>query len=105
MQTIVRRREEGDIWRLCSSVETKVTTAQTDGRYAITEQVVTPASSPPVHVHDEPEAIYVLNGEVVLEVDGATTIAGPGTFAFVPAGAAHTYRVRYGTARMLVVTS
>jgi hypothetical protein len=42
---------------------------------------------------------------VEFEVDGETVVATPGTFAFVARGAAHLFRVRTDTARMLVICS
>jgi hypothetical protein len=59
-----------------------------------------------MHVQvDEDEAFYILDGEVEFEVDGVVATATPGTFAFVARGAAHTFRVRTDTARMLVICS
>jgi hypothetical protein len=57
-----------------------------------------------VHL-DEEEAFYVLDGELEVDIDGATTTASPGTFAVVPRGAVHTYRVLTDTARVLVINS
>jgi glyoxylate utilization-related uncharacterized protein len=53
----------------------------------------------------EDEAFYILDGEVEFEVDGQVVTATPGTFAFVARGAAHLFRVRTATARMLVICS
>jgi mannose-6-phosphate isomerase-like protein (cupin superfamily) len=81
-------------------------TAETGGAYSLTEHLVTAASNPPMHVQlDEDEAFYILDGEVEFEVDGVAATATPGTFAFVARGAAHTFRVRTDTARMLVICS
>jgi quercetin dioxygenase-like cupin family protein len=105
--TIVRGRDEGEATWFLNSLTTKVAaTAETGGAYGITEQLVTAAANPPMHRHpDEDEAFYVLDGTVEVEGDGQVATATPGTFAFVPRGAAHTYRVVSGTARMLVITS
>jgi mannose-6-phosphate isomerase-like protein (cupin superfamily) len=54
---------------------------------------------------EEDEAFYILDGEVEFEIDGVVATATPGTFAFVARGAAHTFRVRTETARMLVICS
>jgi hypothetical protein len=43
--------------------------------------------------HDEHEAFYVLEGELELLCGGERTTAGPGAFAFLPRGIAHTFRV------------
>ena len=107
METIIRHRDEGTAtWFLNSLVTTKVSAAETGGAYCLMEHLVSPAANPPVHVQaDEEEAFYVLEGEVELEVDGHVSTAVPGTFAFVPRGAVHTFRVLTDTARMLVLAS
>lgn len=105
--TIVRGRDEGDATWFLNTLTTKVVgVAETGSAYGITEQWVTAASNPPLHRHGgEDEAFYVLEGEVEVEVDGAVSTATPGTLAFVPRGAVHTYRVVSPTARLLVITS
>ena len=60
----------------------------------------------PMHIHlDQDEAFYVLEGEVVVFVDGDRVDLGPGDFAFAPRGTAHAYLVRSPRARMLVTLS
>lgn len=107
METIVRHREEGQAtWFLNGLMTTKANHAETGGTYCLMEHLVTAAANPPMHVQtDEEEGFYVLDGEVEFEVDGAVVTATPGTFAFVPRGAAHTFRVLTPTARMLVIAS
>ena len=107
MQTIVRHRDEGEAtWFLNALMTTKADQAETGGAYALTEHLMTAASNPPMHVqNDEEEAFYLLDGEIEFEVDGEIALARPGTFAFVPRGAAHAFRVLTPTARILVITS
>jgi quercetin dioxygenase-like cupin family protein len=107
MDTIVRHTDQGDAtWFLNGLMTTKASSTETGGSYSLTEHVVTSASNPPMHIQtDEEEAFYVLDGELEFEVDGTTLPAWPGSFALVPRGAAHTYRVMSRTARMLVITS
>lgn len=105
--TLVRRRDEGRAtWMLNGLVVTKATVAETGGAYGLMEHLLTPAANPPLHVHtDEEEGFYVLDGELELEVDGARVHAVPGTFALVPRGAVHRFRVLTDTARVLVLAS
>jgi quercetin dioxygenase-like cupin family protein len=105
--TLIRGRDEGQAtWFFNALMTTKASIAETAGAYSLTEHVVTAASNPPLHVQtDEDEAFYILEGEVEFEVDGQVVIATPGTFAFVARGAAHLFRVRTETARMLVICS
>ena len=50
---------------------------------------------PPAHVHDdEDDAFYILDGELVFEVEGKEIVAGPGTFVLVPPGVEHTFANR-----------
>jgi quercetin dioxygenase-like cupin family protein len=105
--TMIRGRDEGQAtWFFNALMTTVASTAETGGAYSLTEHLVTAASNPPMHVQlDEDEAFYILDGEVEFEVDGNVTVATPGTFAFVARGAAHCFRVRTDTARMLVICS
>lgn len=105
--TQIRGADEGEAtWFFNALMTTKASTAETAGAYSLTEHLVTAASNPPMHVQtDEDEAFYILEGEIELEVDGQVVTATPGTFAFVARGAAHLFRVRTETARMLVICS
>src|SRR3954466_10361215 len=105
--TMIRGRDEGEAtWFFNALMTTVASTAETGGAYSLTEHLVTAASNPPMHVQvAEDEAFYILDGEVEFEVDGEVTVATPGTFAFVARGAAHLFRVRTDTARMLVICS
>jgi quercetin dioxygenase-like cupin family protein len=107
MRTIVRRPDEGQAtWFLNGLMTTKAASCETRGAYTLMEHLVTAASNPPMHVHtEEEEAFYVLDGEVELEVAGEVSLASAGTFALVPRGAAHTFRVLTDSARMLVISS
>jgi quercetin dioxygenase-like cupin family protein len=107
MKTIVRHRDDGQAtWFLNGLMTTKAETAETGGAYCLMEHLLSAAANPPRHVQtDEEEAFYVLDGEIEFEVDGDIAVATPGTFAFVPRGAAHAFRVLTDTARMLVITS
>jgi quercetin dioxygenase-like cupin family protein len=71
----------------------------------VMELIVPPGGSPPRHVHQGlDDAFFLLEGEVVLSVGDETVLARPGTYAVVPAGSAHTFRVTSATpARMLQI--
>jgi quercetin dioxygenase-like cupin family protein len=43
------------------------------------------------HVHSYEEAIYVLEGEVAVQIDGRAHLLAPGDYAFFPIGAVHAY--------------
>ncbi len=105
--TLIRGHDEGQAtWFFNALMTTKASAVETGGAYTLTEHLVTAACNPPLHVQaEEDEAFYVLDGEIDFEVDGDVVTATPGTFAFVARGAAHLFRVRTETARMLVITS
>jgi mannose-6-phosphate isomerase-like protein (cupin superfamily) len=71
----------------------KAVAATTGGAFSLHERRI-PADGrrPPAHVHpDRAEAFWVLEGEAEFELDGLTTLAGPGTFVLVPGGVRHTF--------------
>jgi glyoxylase I family protein len=71
----------------------------------VMELIVPPGGSPPRHVHQElNDAFFLLEGEVVLSVGDQTVVTRPGSYAVVPAGSDHTFRVTGpAPARMLLV--
>lgn len=71
----------------------------------VMELIVPPGGSPPRHVHQElHDAFFVLDGEVVVSVGEETAVARPGTYAVVPVGSDHTFRVTSpNPARILLV--
>jgi quercetin dioxygenase-like cupin family protein len=71
----------------------------------VMELVVPPGGSPPRHVHQElNDAFFLLEGEVVLSVGDRTVVARPGSYAVVPTGSDHSFRVTSTVpARMLLV--
>jgi glyoxylase I family protein len=71
----------------------------------VMELIVPPGGSPPRHVHQGlHDAFFLLEGELVLSVGNETTVARPGTYAVVPAGSDHTFRVTSPTpARLLLI--
>jgi mannose-6-phosphate isomerase-like protein (cupin superfamily) len=107
MEMLVRHRDEGRAtWFVNGLAVAKADAAETRGAYALAEHLLSAASNPPRHVHnDEDEAWFVLDGEIEFDVDGTREIAHAGSFVFAPAGAPHTFQVLTDTARVLVLTS
>ena len=63
---------------------------ETDSHVSVTEIVVPPHSAgPPLHTHDFDEAFYVLEGELIFQVDEALETKGAGELAFAPRNVAH----------------
>ena len=64
---------------------------QSEGRVSMVENVI-PAHSagPPLHTHDFDEAFYLLDGELIFQVEEELTTKGAGELAFVPRNIPHT---------------
>ncbi len=78
----------GDLYRFLAD------SGDTNGAFALFETTATPGlPGPPPHIHHrEDEALYVLEGELELNVEGSISTAGPGSFVNIPKGTLHTWR-------------
>lgn len=78
--------------------------AETGGTMTAVEVLVRPGSGPPPHTHVASELLYVLDGELEVELDGGRQTVDAGQVAAVPGGAVHTYRnASIAPARFLAV--
>ena len=78
---------------------------QTGGAFTIVEDVTAPGGGPPPHIHSrEDEGFVVLEGEIEILSGGRWIRVPPGTGAFAPRGAPHTYRNVGSTPSRMVVT-
>jgi mannose-6-phosphate isomerase-like protein (cupin superfamily) len=87
--------EEGPAyWFLNNLITVKATTESTGGAFSLCHQLSPPGSATPYHLHHvEDEAFYILNGESTFTCDGKKTVAGPGTYLFLPRGIPHGIQV------------
>ena len=85
----------------------KVSAADSEGRIAAFHLVAPPMSGPPRHVHArEDEWFYVLDGELVFELDGQRVTVGAGGSVWLRRGVVHAYQNFTGRdARLLIVTT
>ncbi|MCW5747642.1 MAG: cupin domain-containing protein [Alphaproteobacteria bacterium] len=85
----------------------KAATADTGGRFSVMEQAVPPGYGVPMHRHaDEDEALYVVDGEIVVDCGQGPRRATAGTLLFAPRGSFHTFRNESAApARLLVICS
>jgi quercetin dioxygenase-like cupin family protein len=61
---------------------------------------------PPLHIHrEEDEIMYVLDGEIRLDIGDSSTVATTGTVVSLPHGIPHVFQVLSGSARFLTVTA
>ena len=64
---------------------------QTGGQLSVTEIAVPPHSAgPPLHTHDFDEAFYMLEGELIFQVEDTLATKGAGELSFAPRNVAHT---------------
>jgi quercetin dioxygenase-like cupin family protein len=64
---------------------------ETGGHMSVTEIVVPPRSvGPPLHTHDFDEAFYMLDGELIIQVEDALVTKAAGESSFAPRDVAHT---------------
>jgi quercetin dioxygenase-like cupin family protein len=77
---------------------------QTGGAFSLIELLEQQA--PPRHIHHrEDEVIYVLEGELTVEIDGHSFRAPAGTAALIPRGCVHGFAIEEGPARLLALFS
>lgn len=85
----------------------KVAPEDCEGRYAVFHLDAPPMTGPPLHVHArEDEFFYVLEGELVFEIDGVCHTVKAGGSVGLLRGTPHRYQnfTRH-TARLLIVTT
>ena len=64
---------------------------ETGGQVSMTEIAVPPhTAGPPLHTHDFDEAFYMLEGELIFQVDNALATKGAGEISFAPRTVPHT---------------
>jgi mannose-6-phosphate isomerase-like protein (cupin superfamily) len=91
------------LWFIDGLVHIHVSGEETDGRYALVENLVPEGDMPPLHVHhEEDEVFHVLEGEVTLFLPRTEVLLGSGETFRAPRGVPHTYRVESPLARLLV---
>ena len=80
---------------------------QTGGAFCLVDERASRGESVPLHKHPEDmESFYVLEGEMTLFVgDRPGVLAPAGSFAHVPGGTVHGFRVESDEARYLILTT
>ena len=103
-RAIIRQDGEGEqLWFAGGGVFTMKATAQeTNGVFTLFEDSVVRGKTTPVHVHpDLDETIYLLEGELLVDVDGDQQRVGPNGVLVAPRGVPHAFLVVSDTARLL----
>lgn len=101
---IVRSEGEGEkLWFYGGGVHTWLaTSSETGGAFLLFDDVMTRGKATPLHSHPEVvETLYVIEGEILLHVDGQEWKVGPHGVAMVPRGVPHAFLVTSAAARLL----
>jgi quercetin dioxygenase-like cupin family protein len=102
--TVIRQPGEGE--HLCfaggGTLTIKVSSADTNGSFMVFEDRVVRGKTTPLHAHPNmEEALYVLEGELLVYVDGEERRVGQGGFLAVPRGVPHALLTISETGRLL----
>lgn len=103
---IIRQDGEGEaMWFAGGGTFTwKATAAETDRAFLLLEDRMERGKVTPLHLHpDQDEAIYVLEGELLVDVEGEQHPVRQGGFFFAPRGVPHAFMVTSETARVLAL--
>jgi quercetin dioxygenase-like cupin family protein len=94
-------------WMGATSTSFLATGEQTGGAFALVDERATRGESVPLHRHpDDMESFYVVEGEITLFVgDEPGVRAGAGSFAHLPGGTVHGFRIESDVARYLILTT
>ena len=79
-----------NLWFGGGLVTFKVTSDQSGGVLCLIEHAASRGKTTPLHLHpDHDETVYVLEGELLVHIDGVEHTAGPGAVVWVPRGTPH----------------
>ena len=105
-ESIVRNVGEGErMWFLGGGIHTwKALAEETGNSMIVFEDELERGKVTPMHLHaDVDEAMYVIEGEILLNVEGSERTVGAGGFTFAPRGCAHAFVVTSNRARVLAI--
>ena len=90
-----------------TSTRVLATGEQTGGKFTLVDERAKRGESVPLHLHqDDMESFYVVEGEITFYFgDQAGVRASAGSFAHVPGGIVHGFRIESETARYLILTT
>src|SRR5579863_726921 len=103
-----RRRQslEHSFWYMGWLLTFLATGKDTQGRFALQEQVGRKGNVPPPHIHHrEDETFYVQEGEMTFSIGDQTIKATPGTMVFAPRDVVHSFTIDSEQVRILVMNT
>lgn len=94
-------------WMGDTSTYFLATGEQTGETFTLVDEQANRGESVPLHRHrDDMESFYVVEGEITLYIgDEQGVRAGAGSFAHIPGGTVHGFRIESETARYLILTT
>ena len=98
--SVIRQDGEGDqFWFAGGGLFTmKATSAETAGAFALFEDREVLGKPTPLHLHpDDDEVLYVLEGEILVHIDGQEHRVGERGVFVAPRGVPHAFLVGVGT--------
>ncbi|CAN5484525.1 hypothetical protein BH20ACT15_BH20ACT15_03450 [soil metagenome] len=82
----------------------KASAEETGGAFLLFEDFMSQGKSTPLHIHrNEDETLYVLEGEILVHLDGTDHSVGPRGVAVAQRGIPHAFLVTSPTARVLTI--
>src|SRR5688500_18939704 len=102
---IVVGPEDGEfLWFGAGLVTFKITSADSGDAFFLLEDRLERGKTTPLHVHPtHDETLCLVEGELLVEVDGVRHVATAGSVGFVPRGTPHAFLVTSATARLLAM--
>ncbi len=105
-EAIVRNKDDGErMWFLGGGLHVwKALAEETNDSMLVFEDRLERGKVTPMHLHpDVDEALYIIEGEILLNVEGTEHLVGAGGFTFAPRGCAHAFMVTSERARLLCI--
>jgi quercetin dioxygenase-like cupin family protein len=101
--SVITTQNAGEnLWFGGGLITFKVTSEQSGGGLCVFEHAASRGKRTPLHLHtDSDETIYVLEGELLLHIDGIEHTAGPGSVVWIPRGTPHAFLVTSELARSI----
>lgn len=104
--SIIRADGEGEKLRFWGGglLTMKATSEETAGALLLFEDFMSHGKTTPLHIHEnEDETLYVLDGELLVHIDGNESRVGARGVAVAPRGVPHAFLVVSQTARVLTM--
>jgi quercetin dioxygenase-like cupin family protein len=98
-----RESLEHSVWYTGWLLTFLATGEDTQGQFALMEQIARKGNVPPRHIHHrEDETFYVIEGEMTFSIGDRTLKATPGTVVFAPRDIPHSFTIDSEQVRILV---